>query len=89
MPTLLIYCSLFTHCSFDTAKNKFDYYREKNCMKNVCLDLKERATKLINYGKKKMIPLRKKGKKIHREPKFVIYAKKDLVLMMAIQNTLK
>ena len=26
--------SLFTHCSFDTAKNKLDYYRGKYCMKN-------------------------------------------------------
>ena len=26
--------SLFTHCSFDAAKNKLDYYRGKNCMKN-------------------------------------------------------
>ena len=25
--------SLFTHLSFDTTKNKFDYYRGKNCMK--------------------------------------------------------
>ena len=25
--------SLFTQCSFDTTKNKFDYYRGKNCMK--------------------------------------------------------
>ena len=24
--------SLFTHCSFDTTKNTFDYYRGKNCM---------------------------------------------------------
>ena len=31
--------SLFTHCSFDTTKNKLGYYRGKNCMKNVCLDL--------------------------------------------------
>ena len=45
--------SLFTHCSFDTTKNKFDYYRGKNCMKNVSLDLREHATKIINYEKKK------------------------------------
>ena len=44
--------SLFTHCSFDTTKNKLDYYRGKNCLKNVCLDLKEHATKIINYEKK-------------------------------------
>ena len=26
--------SLFAHCSFDTAKNKLHYYRDKNCVKN-------------------------------------------------------
>ena len=45
--------SLFTHCSFDTTKNKLDYYRCKNCMKNFCLDSKEHATKVINYEKKR------------------------------------
>ena len=59
--------SLFTHCSFDTTKNKLDYYRSKNCMKNFCLDLKEHATKIINYEKKEMISLTKEEKKIHRE----------------------
>ena len=44
--------SLFTHCSFDTAENKLDYYGGKNCMKNFCLDLKEHATRMINYVKK-------------------------------------
>ena len=52
--------SLFTHCSFDTTKNKLDYYRRKNCIKNFCLDLKEHATKIIDYEKKEMIPLTKK-----------------------------
>ena len=41
--------SLFRHCFFDTTKNKFDYYRGKNYMKNFCLDLREHATKTINY----------------------------------------
>ena len=45
--------SLFTHCSFDTTENKLDYYRGKNCMKNLCLDLKEHATKIISYEKKR------------------------------------
>ena len=45
--------SLFTHCSFDTTKNKLDYYRDKNCTKTFCLDLKEYAAKIINYEKKK------------------------------------
>ena len=58
--------SLSTHCSFDTTKNKLDYYRGKNCMKNICLDLREHATKIINYEKKEMTPLTKEEKKSHR-----------------------
>ena len=57
-------------------------------MKNFCLDLKEHATKIINY-EKKIIPLTKEEKKIHREQKVVIYARRDLVLMMAMKNTIK
>ena len=57
--------SLFTHCSFDTTKNKLDYYRGKNCMKNFCLDLREHTIKIINYEKKEMIPLTKKEEKKH------------------------
>ena len=45
--------SLFTHCACDTTKNKLVYYRGKNCMKNFCLELREHATKIINYEKKK------------------------------------
>ena len=45
--------SVFTHCSFDTAKNKLDCYRGKDCMENFCKDLKEHATKTINCEKKK------------------------------------
>ena len=41
--------SLFTCSSFDTTEIKLDYYRGKNCMKNFCLDLKDHATKIINY----------------------------------------
>ena len=52
--------SLFIHCSFDTTKNKFDYYRGKNCMKNYCLDLREHATKIINYEKNDTINKRRK-----------------------------
>ena len=54
--------SLFTHCSFDKMRNKLDYYRGKDCMKTFCKDLREQATKIINYEKKKMISLTKKEK---------------------------
>ena len=58
---------LFTHCSFDKSKNKLDHYRGKDCMKKICKDLRERATKIINYEKKKMIPLTKEEKIYHNE----------------------
>ena len=45
--------SLFSICSFDVSKKVLDYYRNKVCMKSFCKDLKEHATKIINYEKKK------------------------------------
>ena len=68
--------SLFTHCSFDTTKNNFDYYRDKNCMKNFCLDSREHATKIINYEKKEMITLTKKEEKMHNKQKVCYTCKK-------------
>ena len=44
--------SLFTHCSFNKAENKLDYYRGKDCMKKFCKDLREHATKIINYERR-------------------------------------
>ena len=49
--------SLFTSCSFDPTKNKHDCYRNKDCMKRFCKNLKEHATRIINYDKKEMMPL--------------------------------
>ena len=80
--------SLLTYCSIDTTKNKLDYYRGKNCMKNFCLDLREHATKIINYEKKRNT-INKRRKENTSLAKSFIYAKKDLLLMMAIKNTLK
>ena len=37
--------SLFTHCLFDKTKNKLDCYRGKDCMKKLCKNLREHATK--------------------------------------------
>ena len=68
--------SLFTHCAFDTIKNNLDYCRGKRCMKNFCLDLREHATKIINYEKKEMIQLTKEEKIIHCEQKVCYICKK-------------
>ena len=45
-------------------------------MKNICLDLKEYATKIINYEKKEMIPLTNEKKKLYRKQKVCYKCKK-------------
>ena len=64
------------HCSFDATKNKLNYYRGKNCMKNFCIDLRKHATKIINSEKEEMIPLTKEEKKIHHKQKVHYICKK-------------
>ena len=41
--------SLFTSCSFDETKNSIYHYGGEECVKILCKDLKECATKIINY----------------------------------------
>ena len=69
--------SLFTHCSFVKTKNKLDYYRGKDCMKKFCKNLREHATKIINYEKKKVIPLTIKEEKYHNKQKVCYICKKE------------
>ena len=68
--------SLFTHWSFDKTKIKLDYYRGKDCMKKFCKDLREHATKIINYEKKKMIPLTTEEKIYYNEQEICYICKK-------------
>ena len=81
--------SLFTHCLLDTTKNKFDYYRGKNCMKNFCIDLTEHATKIINYEKNRIISSTKEENKIHREQKLCYICKNGFTTDDDNKNTLK
>ena len=46
-------------------------------MKKFCKDLREHATKIINYEKKDMIPLTKKEEEIHNKQKVCYICKKD------------
>ena len=64
--------SIFTHCSFDESKNKLNYYRRDDCIEKFCIDLREHSTKIINYEKKKIIPLTTK-EKIHHDKQKVCY----------------
>ena len=38
--------SLFTHCSFDTTKNKLDYYRGKKVYEKLLFRLKKTCNKI-------------------------------------------
>ena len=69
--------SLFTHCSFDESKNKLNYYRGDDCMKKFCKDLREHATKIINYEKKKMIPLTTKEEIYYNKQKICYICQKE------------
>ena len=46
-------------------------------MKKFCLDLREHATKIINYEKKEMIPLTKKEEKNHNKQKVSHICRKE------------
>ena len=50
--------SIYTSCSFDNSNNR-GYYRGEDCMKRFCKDLKDHATKTIDFKKKIMIPFTK------------------------------
>ena len=39
-------------CSFDKSKTECNYYREQDCIKIFCRDLRDRAMKIINLEKK-------------------------------------
>ena len=45
--------SMFRHCSFDATKNNLDCYRGRDCIERFRKDLKEHATKMINFEKKR------------------------------------
>ena len=58
-------------------------------MEKFCKEVKEHATQIINYEKKRNDTINKRRKENTLQPKNVIYAKKDLVQKMTIKNTIK
>ena len=69
--------SIFTHCSFDKSKSKLNYYRGEDCMTKFCKDLREHATKIIDYEYKDMIPLTKKEEENYNNQKVCYVCKKE------------
>ena len=53
--------------AFDNIESKHTLYCGEDCMKNVCTSLREHATNVINFEKKKMLPLTKKELKLHQD----------------------
>ena len=70
--------SIFTHCSFDKSKNKLNYYTGKDCLKKFSKDLREHASKIIDYEKNKMISLTPEEKLYHNKQKICYICKKEL-----------
>ena len=69
--------SIYTNCSFDKSNNKLNYYRGEDCMKRFCKDLKDHATKIIDFKKKTMIPLTKEENHNYKKENTCYICKKD------------
>ena len=69
--------SIFTSCSFDESRNILNYYRGNDCMKKFCESLRIHATKIINYEKKKIIPLTKEEKINYNDQKLCYICQKE------------
>ena len=42
---------MFTGCSFNKKENKLNYYKGKDCIKELSKKLKENAMEMINHEK--------------------------------------
>ena len=70
--------SMSTIWTLDNIENKYSLYRGEDCFKTFCSSLKEHATNIINFEKKKMLPLTKRRAKITLKTRQnVTFAEKD------------
>ena len=70
--------SISTIWPFENIENKYTLYRGEDCMKKSCTSLKEHATNVINFEKKKVLPLIKEEVKSHQDAKFRYIWKKKI-----------
>ena len=69
--------SMSTIWAFDNIDNKHSLYHGEDCMKKFCISLKEFSVDVINFGKKKMLPLTLKELKSNQDSTLCyIYRKK-------------
>ena len=69
--------SIYTSCSFDKSNNKLSYYRGEDCMKIFCKDLKDHATKIIDFKKKIMTPLTEEEEDNYNKENICYICKKE------------
>ena len=55
--------------AFDHTENKHTLYGGKDCMKNIFDSLREHAKIIVDFEKKKMLPLTKEKLKSHQDAK--------------------
>ena len=64
--------------AFDDVKNKYSVYRIKECTKKICEPFKEHAIKIINFKKKKKIPLTNKEFQSHTSQENLSYVQRNV-----------
>ena len=64
--------------AFDGIENKHDACRGVDCMKKFFKSLREHAMKIINFQKKKLIPLKTNSKNLMKRQKSKAFANKSL-----------
>ena len=63
--------------TFDHIENKTTFDRGKDCMEKFCESLREHAKNIINFEKKKMLPLLKQEFKSHQDAKVCYICRKQ------------
>ena len=69
--------SIYTSCSFDNSNNKLSYNRGEDCMRRFCKDLKDHATKIIDFKKKVITPLTKDEEDNYNKENICYICKKE------------
>ena len=73
--------------TFDGIGNKKNVYRDEDCMKKFCESIRKHAMKIINFEKKKMIPLTNEQQEAHENTTVCYICKKtSKVNILMIKN---
>ena len=69
--------------AFDSIVNKNSLHRGENCMKKLCESFREHAKNIINFEKKKMLPLTKEEIKPYQDAKISYICRKRILKKFA------